>query len=120
MEYKTERKGISKMKNIISEKMKIESMKHVTKKIGLTTMKDPEFFYVPLSQHIGQVAKETVKVGDYVHRYEKIGEVSGKVSSMVHSPVSGNVTEIIEKPAANGNKEKMILSIRKLKLKKEE
>ena len=109
MEYKTERKGISKMKNIISEKMKIESMKHVTKKIGLTTMKDPEFFYVPLSQHIGQVAKETVKVGDYVHRYEKIGEVSGKVSSMVHSPVSGKVTEIIENPAANGKKVKTVV-----------
>ena len=109
MEYKTERKGISKMKNIISEKMKIESMKHVTKKIGLTTMKDPEFFYVPLSQHIGQVAKETVKVGDYIHRYEKIGEVSGKVSSMVHSPVSGKVTEIIEKPAANGKKVKTVV-----------
>ena len=109
MEYKTERKGISKMKNIISEKMKIESMKHVTKKTGLTTMKDPEFFYVPLSQHIGQVAKETVKVGDYVHRYEKIGEVSGKVSSMVHSPVSGKVTEIIENPAANGKKVKTVV-----------
>ena len=109
MEYKTERKGISKMKNIISEKMKIESMKHVTKKIGLTTMKDPEFFYVPLSQHIGQVAKETVKIGDYVHRYEKIGEVSGKVSSMVHSPVSGKVTEIIENPVANGKKVKTVV-----------
>ena len=90
MEYKTERKGISKMKNIISEKMKIESMKHVTKKTGLTTMKDPEFFYVPLSQHIGQVAK-------------------GKVSSMVHSPVSGKVTEIVEKPAANGKKVKTVV-----------
>jgi len=97
------------MKNIISEKMKIESVKHVTKKTGLTTMKDPEFFYVPLSQHIGQVAKETVKIGDYVHRYEKIGEVSGKVSSMVHSPVSGKVTEIIENPAANGKKVKTVV-----------
>ena len=97
------------MKNIINEKMKIESMKHITKKTGLTTMKDPEFFYVPLSQHIGQVAKETVKVGDYVHRYEKIGEVSGKVSSMVHSPVSGKVTEIIENPAANGKKVKTVV-----------
>ena len=109
MEYKTERKGISKMKNIINEKMKIESMKHVTKKTGLTTLKDPELFYVPLSQHIGQEAKETVKIGDYVHRYEKIGEVSGKVSSMVHSPVSGKVTEIIEKPAANGKKVKTVV-----------
>ena len=97
------------MKNIISEKMKTESVKHVTKKTGLTTMKDPEFFYVPLSQHIGQVAKETVKIGDYVHRYEKIGEVSGKVSSMVHSPVSGKVTEIIENPVANGKKVKTVV-----------
>ena len=97
------------MKNIISEKMKIESVKHVIKKTGLTTMKDPEFFYVPLSQHIGQVAKETVKIGDYVHRYEKIGEVSGKVSSMVHSPVSGKVTEIIENPVANGKKVKTVV-----------
>ena len=97
------------MKNIISEKMKIGSVKHVTKKTGLTTMKDPEFFYVPLSQHIGQVAKETVKIGDYVHRYEKIGEVSGKVSSMVHSPVSGKVTEIIENPVANGKKVKTVV-----------
>ena len=72
-------------------------------------MKDPEFFYVPLSQHIGQVAKETVKIGDYVHRYEKIGEVSGKVSSMVHSPVSGKVTEIIENPVANGKKVKTVV-----------
>ena len=72
-------------------------------------MKDPEFFYVPLSQHIGQEAKEIVKIGDYVHRYEKIGEVSGKVSSMVHSPVSGKVTEIIENPAANGKKVKTVV-----------
>ena len=39
------------MKDIINEKMKIESMKHITKKTGLATLKDPEFFYVPLSQH---------------------------------------------------------------------
>ena len=58
-----EREGISKMKDVISEKMKIESMKHITKKTGLATLKDPEFFYVPLSQHIGQMAKETVSKG---------------------------------------------------------
>ena len=104
-----EREGISKMKDVISEKMKIESMKHITKKTGLATLKDPEFFYVPLSQHIGQMAKETVSKGDYVHRYEKIGEISGKVSSMVHSPVSGKVIDIVNSPIANGKEVKTVV-----------
>jgi len=73
------------MKDIINEKMKIESMKHITKKTGLATLKDPEFFYVPLSQHIGQVAKETVSKGDYVHRYEKIGEVTDVMDTAAHN-----------------------------------
>ena len=97
------------MKDIINEKMKIESMKHITKKTGLATLKDPEFFYVPLSQHIGQVAKETVSKGDYVHRYEKIGEVSGKVSSMVHSPVSGKVIDIVNSLIANGREVRTVV-----------
>ena len=97
------------MKDIINEKMKIESMKHITKKTGLATLKDPEFFYVPLSQHIGQVAKETVSKGDYVHRYEKIGEVSGKVSSMIHSPVSGKVIDIVNSLIANGREVRTVV-----------
>ena len=90
------------MKDIISEKMKIESIKHITKKTGLEKIKDPEVFYVPLSQHIGSPAKETVNKGDYVYQYQKIGEIEGKISSAVHSPVSGKVLEITSTPLPGG------------------
>jgi len=66
-------------------------------------MDDPEIFYIPLAQHIGQISKETVKKGDYVKQYEKIGEIQGNVSAAVHSPISGIVEDIIENPVANGN-----------------
>lgn len=96
------------MKNIVNEKMKIDSMKHVTKKMNLATMEDPEYFYVPLSQHIGQISSEIVKKGDYVKQYQKIGEIQGNISAAVHSPVSGVVEEILENPVANGNKVKTV------------
>lgn len=51
------------MNNIVNEKMKIDSMKHITKKMKLSVMDDPEIFYIPLVQHIGQISKETVKKG---------------------------------------------------------
>ncbi len=91
------------MNNIVNEKMKIDSMKHITKKMKLSVMDDPEIFYIPLVQHIGQISKETVKKGDYVKQYEKIGEIQGNVSAAVHSPISGIVEDIIENPVANGN-----------------
>ena len=91
------------MNNIVNEKMKIDSMKHITKKMKLSVMDDPEIFYIPLAQHIGQISKEIVKKGDYVKQYEKIGEIQGNVSAAVHSPISGIVEDIIENPVANGN-----------------
>ena len=91
------------MNNIVNEKMKIDSMKHITKKMKLSVMDDPEIFYIPLAQHIGQISKETVKKGDYVKQYEKIGEIQGNVSAAVHSPISGIVEDVIENPVANGN-----------------
>lgn len=97
------------MKDIISEKMKIESMKHITKKTGWIELEDPEFFYVPLSQHIGQPAKETVSKGSYLLQYQKLGETDGKISAAVHSPVSGYVTDIIDGILPNGRKAKTVV-----------
>ena len=96
------------MASIVHEKMKIESMKHMTKLKKLEKLPDPEYFFIPLSQHIGQVAKETVKKGDYVRQYEKIGEITGNISSNIHSPVSGSVEDIIENPLSNGVKVKTV------------
>lgn len=76
--------------------MKIESMKHMTKILEIEKLQDPKIFHIYLAQHIGQISKETVKVGDFVKRYEKIGEMQGNISSPVHSPVSGQVIDIKE------------------------
>ena len=76
--------------------MKIESMKHMTKVLEIEKLQDSKIFYISLSQHIGQISKEIVKVGDFVKRYEKIGEMQGNISSPVHSPVSGQVIDIKE------------------------
>jgi len=76
--------------------MKIESMKHMTKVLEIEKLQDPKIFHIYLAQHIGQISKETVKVGDFVKRYEKIGEMQGNISSPVHSPVSGQVIDIKE------------------------
>ena len=76
--------------------MKIESMKHMTKVLEIEKFQDSKIFYISLSQHIGQISKEIVKVGDFVKRYEKIGEMQGNISSPIHSPVSGQVIDIKE------------------------
>ncbi len=108
------------MKDIISEKMKINSMKDLTKKTGWEEMEDPKFFYVPLSQHIGGIAKETVSKGNYVYQYQKIGEAEGKISGVIHSPVSGKVEDIIENPLPNGKIVKTIIIKNDFKYKKQE
>lgn len=76
--------------------MKIESMKYMTKVLEIEKLQDSKIFYISLSQHIGQISKEIVKVGDFVKRYEKIGEMQGNISSPIHSPVSGQVIDIKE------------------------
>lgn len=101
-------KSIIKSKNVINEKMKIKSMKHITKNMPLKNLEDGKYFYVSLSQHIGQVSKELVNVGDEVRQYEKIGEIQGFVSSFIHSPISGKVVNIFNNYLPNGNIAKII------------
>ena len=64
-------------------------MKDKTKEKETEKLEDPLFFYVSFQQHIGQPAKEIVKSGDYVKRYQLIGESQGGISAKIHSPVSG-------------------------------
>lgn len=89
--------------------MKIISMKEKTRKKKLEQLEEPLFFHVSLLQHIGQMAKETVKAGDYVKRFQLIGEENGSLSSKVHSPVSGKVQEIREMTTPNGIPAKEII-----------
>lgn len=58
---------------------------------------------LPLSQHIGAPAIPVVKVGDEVKVGQLIAEASGRVSSPIHSSVSGKVTKIDSCLLHNGN-----------------
>jgi electron transport complex protein rnfC len=51
------------MNNIVNEKMKIDSMKHITKKMKLSVIDDSEIFYIPLAQHIRTDFKRNSKKG---------------------------------------------------------
>jgi electron transport complex protein RnfC len=77
-------------------------MKEKTKKGRILQLEEPVFFHVSLLQHIGQESEVRVKAGDYIKRYQLIGEASGSLSSKIHSPVSGRVKEIREKRLPNG------------------
>jgi len=59
--------------------------------------------YVPLLQHIGKPAKAIVSVGDFVKKFQLVGQASEGVSANIHSPVSGIVEEIRKYPLADGN-----------------
>ena len=90
---------------------KYESMKPITKDKKLKEINDASLLYVPLSQHIGSPAIETVKIGDRIKKYEKIGEISGNISANIHSPISGDVADIIEHPISNGTKVKTVIIV---------
>ena len=90
---------------------KYESMKPMTKDKKLKEINDASLLYVPLSQHIGSPAIETVKIGDRIKKYEKIGEISGNISANIHSPISGDVADIIEHPISNGTKVKTVIIV---------
>lgn len=49
---------------------------------------------VPLHQHIGNIAKPSVQVGDRVLKGQIFGMPEGSVSSAVHAPTSGTVSAI--------------------------
>lgn len=88
---------------------KYQSMKPMTKNTKLKELNDSSLLYVPLLQHIGSPSIPVVEIGDYVKKYEKIGEISGSISANIHSPVSGDVVDVVEHFIANGNKVKTVI-----------
>ncbi len=80
----------------------------LTKKSKLRRIKRPFRVILPMSQHIGAPCKPIVEVGDKVNKYQKVGEAQGAVSVPVHTPISGTVKEIAEKPHPLG---KNVLSV---------
>ena len=95
-------------KNINKER---QPMKPMTKNTKIKEIEDPNLLYIPLSQHIGSPAIPTVEIGDRVKKYEKIGEISGNISANIHSPVSGDVVDVVEHLVANGKKVKTVIIV---------
>ena len=62
----------------------------------------PEHLSVPMVQHLGGPAKPKVAKGDEIRKGQLVGEASGFVSANVHSPVSGKVSGIEERPIYQG------------------
>ena len=100
-----------KSKKTVKKIQKHESMKPMTKDKELKEINDANLLYIPLLQHIGNTAIEMVEIGDYVKKYEKIGEISGNISASIHSPVSGDVVDVVEHFIPNGTKVKTVIIV---------
>ena len=70
----------------------------------------PARLILPLRQHVGNVPKITVSVGDYVLKGQMLAEAEGMVSAAIHAPTSGHVTAISEEviPHPSGLKDQCI------------
>ena len=77
--------------------------KKLTRDKALTAMPVPEFLFVPLLQHIGAPAVSLVKKGDKVWRGQLLGSADAFVTANVHSPVSGEVMDIVKIKNPQGN-----------------
>lgn len=68
------------------------------------TVAVPKRLVLPLRQHIGNVGKVLVAVGDHVLKGQLLAQPSGQVSAAVHAPTSGTITAIDEQliPHASG------------------
>ncbi len=56
----------------------------------------PEKLTLPLRQHVGNIPKIKVQVGDYVLKGQMLAEAEGTVSAAIHAPTSGTVSAIDE------------------------
>ena len=70
--------------------------KEITATMAVTAMKVPDKVVIPLQQHIGAPCEplESIEVGSYVKKGQKIADSSGFVSAPIHASVSGTVTSI--------------------------
>lgn len=64
----------------------------------------PHNVTIPMSMHIGKIAKIVVKVGDHVGAGQLIGEADGFFSSDIHASISGTVKKIEERTGFNGSR----------------
>jgi electron transport complex protein RnfC len=84
--------------------VKLLDFKSLSKNEKIEEFKYPEKVIIPLSQHTGSPAKPVVKKGDYVIEGQIIGEITGFISSNIHSSISGKVIDIVPWDLPTGKK----------------
>lgn len=70
----------------------------------------PSKLTLPLRQHVGNLPKLRVQVGDHVLKGQLLAEAEGSVSAAIHAPTSGTITAIDEQviPHPSGLKDHCI------------
>jgi len=70
----------------------------------------PKQIVLPLRQHVGNLPKLCVQVGDHVRKGQLIAEAEGNISAAIHAPTSGHITAISEEiiPHPSGLKDHCI------------
>jgi electron transport complex protein RnfC len=79
--------------------LKLETHKRRSTMRPLRAAPIPELFVLPLNQHAGNAARPIVAANDRVARGQPIAEPVGEISTWLHSPVSGVVRAIEERPS---------------------
>jgi len=85
--------------------------KEATEHLAIERMPFVERYVLPLSQHIGAPCKPVVQTGDRVRRGQMVAEPGGFVSTTLHSPVTGRVTDLGPRHHPNGNQLKPAIEI---------
>ena len=71
-----------------------ETKKEVSTRNSIKFLPIPPEIRLPLRQHIGNIAKLKVKVGDYVLKGQLIAEADGNISAAIHAPTSGKIKSV--------------------------
>ena len=74
--------------------LRLDANKSPSLRAPLRQARIPERLFVPLSQHIGEIADPLVAVGDSVLKGQTIARSYSYISAPVHAPTSGSVIDI--------------------------
>lgn len=63
-------------------------------KTPITTVAMPDRLVLPLRQHVGNMAKLQVEVGERVRKGQLLAMADGQISAAVHAPTSGTIVSV--------------------------
>ena len=64
--------------------------------VPIMVVPPPQILVLPLRQHVGNVSKLQVNVGDHVLKGQLLATAEGHVSAAVHAPTSGTIVSVEE------------------------